>query len=180
MMKHWLGLPVLFTLIIVCCSYKLKFLEPEIKWMDWKEVQEAQKKEHRKVLVDVYTSWCGWCKQMDRTTYKNPEIIKYISDNFYAVKFDAETQETISLNGKEYKYIAEGVRGYNELAAQILNGQMGYPTSVFMEADFKAIFPVPGFKEAKEFETILNYVSSDSYKTSDWEKFASTFKGKVN
>lgn len=151
-----------------------------IKWMSWKEVQEAQKKEPRKIFVDVYTDWCGWCKRMDATTFTNPEIVKYISKNFYAVKFDAETQEAINFKGKDYKYVAQGARGYNELAAEILNGQMSYPTAVYFDENMEEIFPVPGYQEPKMLETILNYVQSNSYKNVKFDDYQRDFKGTIN
>src|SRR5581483_11863247 len=79
-----------------------------IKWMNWNEMQEAQKKQPRKVVVDVFTEWCGWCKRMESSTFTNQEIIKYVNENFYAVKFDAETQSTIKFKDKEYKFIPQG------------------------------------------------------------------------
>lgn len=151
----------------------------EINWMTWKEVQEAQKKEPRKVFVDAYTSWCGWCKRMDATTFANPEIVKYVNKNFYAIKFDAETKEIIRFKNKDYKYVAQGNKGYNELAAEILNGQMSYPTSVYFDEGMNQIFPVPGYQDPKTFETVLYFVASNSYKTGTWEKFQADFKGKV-
>lgn len=150
-----------------------------IKWMTWKEVQEAQKKEKRKVFVDVYTDWCGWCKRMDESTFSNPEIVKYVNANFYAVKFDAETKEEIVFMGKKYNYVAQGMRGYNELAAEILNGQMSYPTTVYFDEQFNLIFPVPGYLDPKTFEGVVNYIGSNSYKTSEWEAFQASFKGKI-
>ena len=150
-----------------------------IKWMTWKEVQEAQKKQPKKVFVDTYTEWCGWCKRMDANTFTNPEIIEYVNQNFYAVKFDAETQEVIHFKGKDYKYVAQGMRGYNELAAEMLNGQMSYPTSIYLDEAMNQIFPVPGYQDPKTFETVLNFVASNSYKTNTWEKYQTEFKGKV-
>lgn len=151
----------------------------EIKWMTWKEVQEAEKKEPRKIFVDVYTGWCGWCKRMDATTFTHPEIVKYVSKNFYAVKFDAETDEVINFKGKEYKYVAQGSRGYNELAAELVNGQMSYPTSIYLDETLEEIFPVPGYQDPKTFETVLNFVNTNSYKTMKWEQYQGSFKGKV-
>ena len=150
-----------------------------IKWMNWKEMQEAQKKEHRKVLIDVYTSWCGWCKRMDASTFTNPVIVNYVNDNFYAVKFDAETKEDINFRGKDYKYVSQGMQGYNELAAEILNNQMSYPTSVYLDENMDEIFPVPGYQESKVFESVLNYVATDSYKTGKFDDYQKTFHGKV-
>lgn len=154
--------------------------EGGIKWMTWKEVQEAQKKEPRKIVVDVYTDWCGWCKRMDATTFKNPEIIKYVGEKFYAVKFDAETRETIHFNGKDYKYVSQGNRGYNELAAEILSGQLSYPTTVYFDEKMAEIFPVPGYLDPQTFETVLNFIGSNSYQSMKYEEYQPKFKGKVS
>ncbi|MDB5284972.1 MAG: thioredoxin-related protein [Bacteroidota bacterium] len=147
--------------------------------MTWKDVQEAEKKEKRKIFVDVYTDWCGWCKRMDAGTFTNADIVSYVNQNFYAVKFDAETQSVINFRGKDYKYIAQGNRGYNELAAEILNGQMSYPTSVYFDESLNEIFPVPGYQEPRMFEGILNFVASNSYKTAKFDEYQKTFKGKI-
>jgi thioredoxin-related protein len=150
-----------------------------IKWMNWKEMQEAQKKEHRKVFIDVYTGWCGWCKRMDASTFTNPVIVNYVNDNFYAVKFDAETREDINFKGRDYKYVSQGMQGYNELAAEILNNQMSYPTSVYLDENLDEIFPVPGYQESKIFESVLNYVATNSYKTVKFDDYQKSFSGKV-
>ena len=182
-MKKLLMLTLPLTLAVLAFSFTRPSAPTsevaEIKWMTWKEVQEAQKKEPRKVFVDAYTDWCGWCKRMDATTFTNPEIVKYVNKNFYAIKFNAETQEVIHFNGKDYKYVSQGMRGYNELAAEILNGQMSYPTSIYFDEQMNQIFPVPGYQDPKMFESVLNFVASNSYKTSAWEKYQAEFKGKI-
>ena len=68
---------------------------------------------------------------MDSETYSNQVIADYVNKNFYAVKFNAEQKTDVVLNGKTYKFLASGGRGYNELAAELLGGQMGYPLTVF-------------------------------------------------
>jgi thioredoxin-related protein len=147
-----------------------------IKWMTWDEMQEAQKKEPRKVVVDVFTDWCGWCKRMEATTFTNPSVIKYVNEHYYAVKFDAETKTTIHFRGRDYRFIPEGVRGYNELAAEILNNQMSYPTTVYFDETLNEIFPVPGYQEPKMFETVLNYVGTNSYKNQQFDSYQQSFK----
>ena len=52
--------------------------------------------------MDVYTDWCGWCKRMDATTFENPAIAKYMSENFYCVKFNAESQKEVTFKGQKY------------------------------------------------------------------------------
>ena len=182
-MKKSLFSVVLIASVFIALSFVIKPQpKPEgggIKWMSWKDMQQAQKIEHRKVFVDVYTGWCGWCKRMDASTFTNPVIVKYVNDNFYAIKFDAETKENINFRGKDYKYIAQGMQGYNELAAEILNNQMSYPTSVYFDENLDEIFPVPGYQESKVFETVLNYVASNNYKTAKFDDYQKNFEGKV-
>ena len=87
----------------------------EIHWITNIDELQAKMQQHpKKVIVDIYTGWCGWCKRMDASTYKDPEIIKYVSENFYAVKFDAEMRQTIHFKEQDYSYVTDGMRGYNE------------------------------------------------------------------
>lgn len=174
------------VIVIITSLVSLSFTKPVansnstgIKWLSWKEVQEAQKKQPRKVFVDVYTDWCGWCKRMDATTFSNPEIVKYINENYYAVKFDAETRESITFKGKEYKFVSSGYRGYNQLAAEILNGQLSYPTTVYFDENLDVIFPIPGYLEPKIFEAVISYIHTNSYLTTTWEKYQEGFTGKI-
>ena len=61
--------------------------QEKIQWMDFEEAVSACTKQPKKIFVDVYTNWCGWCKKMDQTTFADPEVAKYMNENYYAVKF---------------------------------------------------------------------------------------------
>jgi thioredoxin-related protein len=74
-----------------------------IKWMSWQEAVEANKKEQKKIFIDCYTDWCGWCKKMDRDTYANPDIIKKLNKDFIVVKFNPELSNlTYMVDSQEY------------------------------------------------------------------------------
>ena len=45
-----------------------------VNWLSWEEALELNKKEKKKILVDVYTNWCRYCKQMEKTTLSDPYI----------------------------------------------------------------------------------------------------------
>ena len=72
----------------------------EINWISIEEAEIANKKEPRKVFIDVYTDWCGWCKKMDASTFEDPQIIKYLNENYYCVKLDGEDKNTYSQQGR--------------------------------------------------------------------------------
>ncbi|MBS1585203.1 MAG: DUF255 domain-containing protein [Bacteroidetes bacterium] len=146
----------------------------KIHWMNLDEVQAAMKTEPRKVLIDVYTGWCGWCKRMDATTYESPDVINYINKNFYAVKLDAERKDSLRFVGKMYGYSPD--QKANTVAIDLLHGQMSYPSTVFMEKGFQMITNVPGYHNVPEWEMILKYLGEDKYKTVKWEDYQKDFK----
>ena len=83
----------------------------EIKWYTWEEAYELNQTAPKKVFIDLYTDWCGWCKKMDKETFTDPAVVKFINENFYAVKFDAEQEKDIVFNEKTFTFIKSGRRG---------------------------------------------------------------------
>ena len=75
----------------------------KIQWMTLAEAREAQKKEPKKIFMDVYTDWCGPCKLLDKNTFQNPDVSRYISEHYYAVKFNAEGTEEIQYYNRHCK-----------------------------------------------------------------------------
>ena len=126
-----------------------------IHWLTLTEVQQKMKERPKKVFIDFYTGWCGWCKRMEATTFTNPALIKYMNNNFYALRFDAESKESFQFMGKEYHF--EPQYKANTFAVELLKGQMGYPTSVFMMENFQNPTPIPGYHPVKEMEMFLLY-----------------------
>ncbi len=148
----------------------------KIEWLTWEEAVERMEKEPRKIMVDVYTDWCGWCKKMDASTMKDPTIAELVSGDWYAVKMDGERKEDITFKDRTYKFVPNGRRGYHELPAELMNGKMSYPTLVFLDENYGVIQPLPGFRQAPELEKILAYFGGDFYKNTSWEKFQEEYK----
>ncbi len=141
----------------------------KIHWMSFKEAMEKGSTTPKKVFIDVYTGWCGWCKRMDASTFSDSDVVKYINQNFYAVKLDAETKEVIKYKDKSYSYVAEYKS--NELAALLLNGQMSYPTTVYLNEKLEIIGPVQGYLKKEQLLPVLKYFSEDEYVTKKWDDF---------
>src|SRR6266496_3066191 len=59
------------------------------------------KENNKRVIVDIYTDWCGWCKKMDADSYNNKDIKKIIEENFVFIKLDAESNKKLKYNEKE-------------------------------------------------------------------------------
>ncbi|HND89971.1 MAG TPA: DUF255 domain-containing protein [Saprospiraceae bacterium] len=147
----------------------------KVNWMTLEQALEKSKTEKRKIFVDVYTDWCGWCKRMDSTTFVNPAVATYLNEHYYPVKFNAEQQQDVTLNGKTYKFKKSGSRGYHELAAEWLNNRLSYPTTVVLDESQRLIQPIPGFQDATKMETIINYFGGDNHKKTPWEAYERNF-----
>jgi thioredoxin-related protein len=138
--------------------------QEEIKWYSLKEAIEMNSKEPRKFMVDVYTDWCGWCKRMDATTFSDEEIAKYVNAHFYAVKFNAEMKDSITLGERTYYFIDNGRRGYHEVAAILTRGRLSYPTIVYLDEELRHISVEPGYKTAGQLSQKLIYFKEEKYK----------------
>ncbi|WPP50018.1 thioredoxin family protein [Catalinimonas niigatensis] len=119
--------------------------EKGINWVTIEEAQELSKEKPKKVIMDVYTDWCGWCKKMDKTTFADEEVVEYVNKHFYAVKFHAEKNESFDFKGQEFT---------NPQFTKALRVS-GYPTVVFFAEDFSKFQPVSGYRQADEFLKML-------------------------
>ncbi|MDO8367746.1 MAG: DUF255 domain-containing protein [Saprospiraceae bacterium] len=149
-----------------------------VNWMTLEQALEKSKTEKRKIFVDMYTDWCGWCKHMDSTTFVDATIANYLNEHFYPVKFNAEQEKDIVFKDKTYKFKKNGARGYHELAALWLNNRLSFPTVVFLDESQQLIQPVPGYQDAAKMEAIINYFGSDSHKKTPWESYEKKFTNK--
>lgn len=185
-MKKWylIGLASLALLVFTAWTYAP--ISPEevqetkgIEWLSFEEAMKRNEKEPRKIFIDVYTDWCGWCKKMDKNTFQHPEISKYLQSNYYAVKFDAEQKEDIVFKGTTFKFIPNGRRGYHQFAAALMSNKMSYPTVVFLDENLGMIQPIPGYQEAQNFLPILEYFATNEYKKMSWNDFMKTYESPI-
>ncbi|MCS6916249.1 MAG: DUF255 domain-containing protein [Chitinophagales bacterium] len=140
---------------------------PSINWISLSEAEQKMQKAPKKVLIDIYTDWCGWCKKLDATTYRDPRVVEYINEKFYAVKFNPEKQQSITFKGKTY-----GMNGRNNAITPLLMGSSrGYPTTTFLDEKLEVISPVSGYQNAEMMLTILKYIGENHYQTTDWNSY---------
>jgi len=145
--------------------------QEKINWLSWEEALEKQRIENKKMIIDVYTDWCTWCKKMDNSTFKTPHIVQYVNKNYIAVKFNAEQKEDIIFNGHTFKFVQSGRRGVHTLAYSLTDGKMSYPTVVFLTEKLERVAVSPGYKDAKQFMKELKYTAEEHYKDTSWNDY---------
>lgn len=143
----------------------------EITWVTWDEAMALNKNEGKKIFVDMYTDWCGWCKRMDATTFRNQSVINAISKDFYAVKFDAEQKEAIEFRGSKFEFTKAGRRGAHGLAVALLEGRLSYPSFVYLDENLDRITISPGFKKPDGILPELKWIAEEKYKTQTFKEY---------
>ena len=157
--------------------------QDKIQWMSMNDALEAQKETPKKIFMDVYTDWCGPCKLLDKNTFGNKDVITFVNENYYPVKFNAEGTEEIMYQDFNYTNpnYQEGRKGRNSqhFLANALKIS-GYPTIVFFAENGDLIQPVVGYKTPKQLELYLKMIANDDYKklttSESWQEYQKNFK----
>lgn len=126
--------------------------DSEIQWVALNDLQELNKKEPRKVFIDIYATWCGPCKLMDKKTFADPTIVQYVNDHYYAVKLNGEGKKQVNIFGKT---MTEAELAYTFKIR-------GYPSIVFMDESMQPYEPVAGYIPAQNFIKMLKQFNEDS------------------
>jgi thioredoxin-related protein len=176
MVMRKIAFSLICLLLLVTIGAKAPEGESAVKWLTIEQAVEKSKKEKRKIFIDVYTDWCGWCKVMDKSTFSDPKIAKILNENFYPVKFNAEQRQDVEFMGTTFKFIESGRNGYHQLAAALLNNKLSYPTVVFLDEDFKMLQPLPGYQDAGQFHKIVQFIGEDHFRKTSWNDWQVKYK----
>ncbi|WP_372370207.1 thioredoxin family protein [Candidatus Uabimicrobium sp. HlEnr_7] len=97
--------------------------------LNFEEACEKAKASNKIIIVDFYTVWCGPCKKLDKTTWKDKKVISWLTKYSVSLKVDAEKQKQLA---KKYKVKA-------------------YPTIIFIDILQKEMGRIVGYRNAQDF-----------------------------
>lgn len=167
-------LSLIFAIICLLTTFNANAQSEKINWMSFEEAVKLNETAPKKILIDVYTDWCGWCTKMDQTTFIDKDVVTYMNENYYAVKFNAEQAEPIEFKGYTFTNPNPNgtKKGTHELAQALLQGKVAYPSYVFMDENNQLLTVVPGYSQANEFLKILKFISTNAFLNTSWEEFS--------
>lgn len=182
MKKYILALSFIVTASFSFSAFAPK--EDKINWVSMEKAVAMTDKKPKKILIDVYTNWCGPCKRMASTTFVHPFIVSYVNENYYAVKFNAEGNDTVEFKGNVYVNKQFNPANFNRRngthdftrAIAPVNGRIAYPTIVYLDEELNYLTGVQGAYGAKDIEPILKWFATDSHKENpDFNSYKATF-----
>lgn len=133
-MKH-----IIYIAILVSSFSIAQNEEPQ--WLTFEALEKAMLKSPKKVMIHFYADWCAYCKKMEKKVYTKPEILAELNTNYYAVKFNAESIDSVSFGGKVFINLNTGKkRRANHQLAELLatkdGKQLVLPAVLFFNEDF--------------------------------------------
>lgn len=133
----------------------------ELKWRTFDAGLAEAKKTNKKIMLDVYTDWCGWCKKLDKDVYANDKVSNYLNKAYIPIKINGEG--TTKLTYKDQKT--------NEVGLAQAFGIRSYPTIIFLDSHGEPINSLGGFVDADRFLPIIKFIGDDHYKSMTWDEY---------
>jgi thioredoxin-related protein len=139
--------------------------------MKFDDAVAASKKAPRKIFVDIYADWCGWCKVLDRDTFSDAVVAKILNEQYYPVKLDAESKDMQTLNG--HKMPAAELAA--TLATSKPNERYGLPMMVVLNEQAVLLTRIQGAQKPDFMTPALLFFSENHYLEKSWETYSKEY-----
>jgi thioredoxin-related protein len=143
----------------------------QVKWMKYEDAVAALKKEPRKIFVNIYADWCGWCKVLDRNTFSDAAIAKILNEQYYPVKMNGESKETQTVNGRKMSTADIA----SNLADLKPGERLSFPTMILLNEQGGSLTRIPGAQRPEFMTPILLFFSENHYLEKSWEVYSKEY-----
>ena len=144
---------------LLCLIYLPVTAQQEgIRWLSFHQLSDSMAVQTRPIFISIYTTWCPYCRLLEKRTYQDAQVITFVNQNFYALQLNAEGKEPISFAGQTYTFQPNGNNtGIHQLALLLVKGSSGtaYPTLVILNKEYAPTFRQSGFLKPKDLLNAL-------------------------
>jgi len=118
--------------------YLLQHAHNPVNWMPWSEkaLNLAQEMD-KPILVSIGYAACHWCHVMERESFEDENIAKFMNENFVNIKIDREERPDL-----DHIYME---------AVQVISGSGGWPLNVFLNSNGKPFYGGTYFPPTKAY-----------------------------
>jgi thioredoxin-related protein len=130
--------PKLLTSMLIVLTVVGLAAGEEVRWRyEYGPARTEAQKAGLPLLLDFSTDWCTYCKKLDVTTFKDPQVVRTLNEKFVPVKLD----------GNREKRLVDALR------------LQGYPTIILAAPDGKILKNIEGYVDAAKLQVQLEEVS---------------------
>ena len=133
--------PILILLFLYCGSLNAQHKTTQINWISWEQLEDSLALKPKKIFLFFHADWCAYCKKIDRVVFTKPEVIEKINKEFYALRMNVETTDTIHFDGqiftnKQHLTKRNGVHELPLLLATRPNKPFSLPVTLIFNEEF--------------------------------------------
>lgn len=147
---------VVFTCTITAFSQQAK----AVHWLTFEQLSDSIQKQPKKVLIDFYADWCAPCLKMQRDVFTDEKIIRELNENYYAVKMNVESRDTMYFGNQKFVNKRSKRRNSVHEIPLLMASQKGKPFSlpalVFLDENFKATARYFQYLNVEQFLDIIS------------------------
>lgn len=133
---------IIFAFLICCGNFAKAQNFDKINWISFSQLNDSLKVEPKKVFVNFHADWCKYCKEMNKTTFRDPKIIKELNENYYAVEMDVESKEAIIFGDRTFiNKRAKRINPVHEIALLLASRKdrpFSLPAFILFDDNFQA------------------------------------------
>ncbi|PXX21570.1 thioredoxin family protein [Arenibacter sp. ARW7G5Y1] len=131
----------------------------EVQWISFEQLHDSLKVHPKKVFIDFYAAWCSPCLKMDEVAFKDPKVVHKLNKDYYAVKMNVETTDTIIFGQQSFTNKKSNKRNPMHEIPLLLssrkNAPFTLPAIVLMDSTFKAQARYFQYLDAEQLLSIL-------------------------
>jgi len=145
-----------------------------INWLSLEEALKLNSKSPKGIFLTFFTKSSAASSVMLVNAFSHNQVAKYLDENFYCVRLDAQTLDTLIWD-KEY-YNSRRAGNYHDLAKIMMKDHMQFPSIFFFDPTNRLILSENLYLSPEAMYMLSNYVVSESYKTKAFADYIKTFK----
>ncbi|HET9252641.1 MAG TPA: thioredoxin family protein [Candidatus Eisenbacteria bacterium] len=138
----------------------------KLDWLALDAAVDKAKSQNKHVIVNVYTTWCGYCRMMDKQTFGNDEVAAHLRENFVLAKVNGESSSKVHWQGQEMteRQFARAV------------GVTGFPATYFLKPNAEMLGGVSGYIRSPDFMIYAKYVSTKWYEKGKLQAYVDSLR----
>lgn len=111
-----------------------------IRWISFEELEDSIALNPKNVFIDFYADWCTYCRKMDKAVFTKPAVATLLNNQYYAVRFNAESDIPVSFGGQLFinDQIGKSRTPIHQIAQLLAlrEGTFTAPTLIFLNKTF--------------------------------------------